>query len=296
MSKYKINIPKEIFQDIVDTQGRFFEIISNVSRYKIAADLLNKKKAEIQADILAKYISLQDKKVLEIGSGFGINLIVWHKIYHIDAYGVEPDGEGFDTSYKISQKICALNGFDSTRIINSPGELLPFANQTFDVVYSTNVLEHVNDPLRVLDEALRVLKPGGIAQIIFPNYHSFFDGHYSIFHPPVLWKKFFPWYIKNIIRRDPAFARTINTELNYFYIKKEIYKLGEKYEIEVLDFGQGLFMNRMTSLDFEAWAGLTIVKNTLQLLKKMKLNFLTGWIISKLGCFTPLIVTIKKKS
>jgi 2-polyprenyl-6-hydroxyphenyl methylase/3-demethylubiquinone-9 3-methyltransferase len=42
------------------------------------------------------------------------------------------------------------------------GELLPFADASFDVVYCCDVLEHVADLRRVIAESARVLKPGGI--------------------------------------------------------------------------------------------------------------------------------------
>ncbi|MGE0336902.1 MAG: methyltransferase domain-containing protein [Gammaproteobacteria bacterium] len=38
---------------------------------------------------------------------------------------------------------------------------IPFADDTFDAVYSLAVLEHVSDPVRVVSEMRRVLKPGG---------------------------------------------------------------------------------------------------------------------------------------
>jgi 2-polyprenyl-6-hydroxyphenyl methylase / 3-demethylubiquinone-9 3-methyltransferase len=42
------------------------------------------------------------------------------------------------------------------------GEALPFAEETFDVVYCCDVLEHVTDLDRVIAESARVLKPGGV--------------------------------------------------------------------------------------------------------------------------------------
>jgi SAM-dependent methyltransferase len=38
---------------------------------------------------------------------------------------------------------------------------LPFADESFDAVFSQAVLEHVTDPQRAVDEMIRVLKPGG---------------------------------------------------------------------------------------------------------------------------------------
>ena len=42
------------------------------------------------------------------------------------------------------------------------GEALPYADSTFDAVVCVDVLEHVSDLQRVLDEVQRVLRPGGI--------------------------------------------------------------------------------------------------------------------------------------
>ncbi len=41
------------------------------------------------------------------------------------------------------------------------GKRFPFENEIFDLVISTQVLEHVPDPLEILIEMARVCKPGG---------------------------------------------------------------------------------------------------------------------------------------
>jgi SAM-dependent methyltransferase len=50
------------------------------------------------------------------------------------------------------------------------GEALPFAGGTFDAILSYDVLEHVQDPERVLAECFRVLRPGGRLYAVFPSY------------------------------------------------------------------------------------------------------------------------------
>ncbi|MBT8228697.1 MAG: methyltransferase domain-containing protein, partial [Bacteroidia bacterium] len=46
---------------------------------------------------------------------------------------------------------------------------LPFEEGTFDIVVSSEVIEHVPDPLKAITEMHRVLKPGGILVLTTPN-------------------------------------------------------------------------------------------------------------------------------
>ncbi len=49
---------------------------------------------------------------------------------------------------------------------------LPYEDARFDAVVSMDVIEHLVDPLPWLNEALRVLKPGGVLFLTTPNYAS----------------------------------------------------------------------------------------------------------------------------
>jgi SAM-dependent methyltransferase len=51
--------------------------------------------------------------------------------------------------------------YSSTDVVGV-AEKLPFADQSFDGVFSVAVLEHVQDPFRCARELMRVLKPGGV--------------------------------------------------------------------------------------------------------------------------------------
>ncbi len=46
--------------------------------------------------------------------------------------------------------------------IQSPGDRLPFDDNTFDVVTCLEALEFMPDPMQVIDECIRVLEPGGL--------------------------------------------------------------------------------------------------------------------------------------
>ena len=47
------------------------------------------------------------------------------------------------------------------------GMQLPFADESFDITYSSNVLEHVPDPWVMADDMVRVTRPGGLVFISY---------------------------------------------------------------------------------------------------------------------------------
>ncbi|MEA2690736.1 MAG: hypothetical protein QOJ16_123 [Acidobacteriota bacterium] len=54
-------------------------------------------------------------------------------------------------------------------------ERLPFRDGSIDLLFATGLLEHVEDDRRVLSEAARILKPGGIVHVELPflqQYHE----------------------------------------------------------------------------------------------------------------------------
>lgn len=57
----------------------------------------------------------------------------------------------------------------STNISRGASERLPFPNDSFDLVLSHEVLEHVEDDRSAAHEAIRVLRPGGRLLLFVPN-------------------------------------------------------------------------------------------------------------------------------
>lgn len=94
------------------------------------------------------------KKVLDIGCGAGF-------LSNALAYG-KHQVEGIDMSeesLKIARK------YDTTKTANyqyANAYELPFEDNQFDAVCAMDFLEHVEEPARVILEASRVLKPGGV--------------------------------------------------------------------------------------------------------------------------------------
>jgi ubiquinone/menaquinone biosynthesis C-methylase UbiE len=54
---------------------------------------------------------------------------------------------------------------------------LPMPSDAFDLVVSSNVLEHVPEPFAVVDEMSRVLRPGGHLWLSFTNWYGPWGGH-----------------------------------------------------------------------------------------------------------------------
>ena len=61
-----------------------------------------------------------------------------------------------------------IGGREEKGIRHEDAEALSFADATFDLVVSCDVLEHVNDPSAAMAEIMRVLRPGGRAILTFP--------------------------------------------------------------------------------------------------------------------------------
>ena len=92
--------------------------------------------------------------VLEIGPGTGINLCYYP--IGIRWIGIEPNLFMYPYLKKEAKKL----HFDID-LRSGSAEQLEIQDSTIDVVVSTLVLCSVNNPKRVLQEILRVLKPGG---------------------------------------------------------------------------------------------------------------------------------------
>jgi SAM-dependent methyltransferase len=76
----------------------------------------------------------------------------------------------------------SVSGFVNLDLVPMPGvnvaadaELLPFPDSLFTRVECDAVLEHVRDPVRVMDEIKRVLAPGGYAHLVTPFCHPFHE-------------------------------------------------------------------------------------------------------------------------
>lgn len=108
------------------------------------------------------YDFIKDKKnikLLDVGCGDGFFL---EKIKNLgfDVYGT-------DISKKRLKR--AAKKMVGVKLFNYKAEDMPFKNNFFDIIICTDVLEHVEDPSKVINEMKRLAKNGGFVIVSFPN-------------------------------------------------------------------------------------------------------------------------------
>jgi SAM-dependent methyltransferase len=285
-----------VIETVRDTLGAFFYRLNGTDPLTGALDHLDPNKCLEQAGFIQHYESLSGKRVLEIGSGYGTALAVFSKVFGADAYGIEPDGEGFASSLAASRHLLAANGIDPGRVLGGVGERLPFPDASFDLVHSCNVLEHTQDPGQVLREAVRVLRPGGLLHFEIPNHLSYFEGHYLVLQPPLLWKGLLPFWIRFVHRRDPAFARTLRTEINPLWCRRAVRRIGLDYPLELVSLGEEHFLQRLASpFRFEMGRVAGRIGPLIQTLQRMNVGNWVGRLIVMLGGHYPIHLTLRRK-
>jgi ubiquinone/menaquinone biosynthesis C-methylase UbiE len=92
---------------------------------------------------------------LEVGAGTGLNLELWPESIE-SLLLTEPDPH---MAAQLRKRVTGSTRV--ARVVEAAGELLPFADTTFDTVALTLVLCTAPEPAGVLRELARVLKPSG---------------------------------------------------------------------------------------------------------------------------------------
>jgi SAM-dependent methyltransferase len=258
----------------------------------IARDFVDESRAREELQRLATILGtvLPGKKLLEIGSGYGMFLSIARREFGVESWGVEP-ADQFEGTFATSIDLLCEMGISEAIVRQGFGENIPYEDKWFDIVYSSNVLEHVKDPVRVFQESLRVLRSGGYMVSVIPNYGSWWEGHYGMLMPPGCPKWLFK-LIVSIAGRDASFIDTLNF-ITYRKLRRFL-KPVEK-EIEVLDYGQSIWFERLRTLSFSEWAELGKLKKLLRPIHSLKLTELIILLGRLFHWETPFVLVARKR-
>lgn len=269
----------------------------NLNSEEIAKEFLSKQRAIEQVELFKEIVNQNEKydfngkKLLEVGAGVGTFLIVSRNIYGVDAYGVEPSSNEFSSFQKVSEALLKENNLPGNIIINSVAESLPFETDSFDLIYSTNVLEHVQDPKKVLSESIRVLRSGGYLQFVIPNYFSFWEGHYGIFWPCIT-NKFLGRLYAKLINKNPAYVDTLQL-INPFYLRRVLNELN--LNVDVIGWGEEVFKKRLATGNYSDWASLQKIRPIVEIVQKLKVSSFIANILNAFQMYTPIVLTLRKR-
>jgi SAM-dependent methyltransferase len=111
------------------------------------------------ADV-GRFCQLKGAVVLDVGGASG---------YVADAFRSH-GARALTAEYDFDQ--ATEHGRTLTKGVIADGCALPIATGSVEVGYSSNVLEHVITPERMLSEMVRVMAPGGVVYVTFTNWLS----------------------------------------------------------------------------------------------------------------------------
>lgn len=146
-------------------------------------------------------VILDNKSIADFGSGTGHLLEkITRKFYNINGLGLEFSKEAICRSKEYFPKIDFIehNIYDI------------YEDKKFDVIFCTEVLEHLEYPQKALNNILRTLNKNGIAIITVPNGRiDTFEGHIN-FWSPESFKIFISDHVKNTINIFPPLTNNKN--------------------------------------------------------------------------------------
>jgi SAM-dependent methyltransferase len=120
----------------------------------------------LMTDCLAR-LKREPAEVLEIGSGTAIDSYIMAEGSSANIVGIDISLPSLTVAARCAQYFKRPIG-----LVAGDATMLPFADATFDIVFSQGVVEHFPDPTAMLQDQVRVLKPDGILIINVPQKYT----------------------------------------------------------------------------------------------------------------------------
>lgn len=125
---------------------------------------------------LIPFSELRDKEVLEVGCGTGVHArLLAAAGARLTAVDLTP------TAVELTRRRLELAGLQAD-VLEADAESLPFADASFDFVWSWGVIHHSESTEHVLAEIARVLRPSGrVALMVYHRNSITFWGQYVLY-------------------------------------------------------------------------------------------------------------------
>ena len=116
---------------------------------------------------ILKRLIKRGSSVLECGCATAQFLIYFATEYDCEVWGIDNSAIGLD----IANENFQMQGIEEYKLIQGDVNCFPICDNSFDVVFSSGLLEHFSEPKKAVKEMARILKPGGLLIIRIPNFH-----------------------------------------------------------------------------------------------------------------------------
>lgn len=130
-----------------------------------------KNKAVVHQELVRAVLDTLDirgKKVLEVGAGLGGDIV------YLVNKGAKCTVVDFSETSLFRIEKLAKEKHAHIEIIKADAGVLPFKDETFDLVFHQGFLEHFTNPLPLLKEQKRVLKRRGYILVDVPHKYNFY--------------------------------------------------------------------------------------------------------------------------
>jgi ubiquinone/menaquinone biosynthesis C-methylase UbiE len=151
---------------------------------------------------------LRGRHLLEVGCGMGYDSVEFlRRGVRVTATDLTPN------AVKLTRRHFKLEGVEAEEVRTANALDLPFDDESFDAVWANGVLHATGDTSRAIQEARRVLKPGGRAVI-------------SHFYRKPSWM-----YVLHRMGRENIEYKEEDPPVNEFYTESEIEAMFDGYRI-----------------------------------------------------------------
>ena len=276
----------QYFEKSIESSGAFDSGDPEIKELYVKSVLNNDIEKEIYQIIKNNITISENTNILDMGCGLGSFLEVCQN-NGIQAIGIDIDPHAIEIAKSRTK--------EQKNVILEDCQDLPFKNNSFDLIVSITVIEHVKNPLKYFREAHRVLAKNGKLIIFAPNYLFPWEGHYKLFWIPYLFphtKSLFKLYLKGK-NRKPEFVNFVNFKITPGYLKKLIRKAGfsEIKDISIQRFKERINNSELIN-DPKPQTLIKIIKRNRLLHILMNLSIpLLGF----LKLYHPIILIIEKK-